>query len=121
MIEVQWRHKEELMRDFWPWKWLVVSKHFKGTKVWSWEFHRKGSDIWYHNFKGHRGCIPWRREVWETTKFTLRLGRYIIGVGKLDRNYYYGKTNVLTIKRNGMPVWVNLGHSCGLHYHPELN
>lgn len=121
MIEVQWRYKGELMRDFWPWKWLSISRHFSGTKVWSWEFHWKGSDVWYHNFKRHHGKVPWNRLAWKATKLTLRLGRYIIGVGKIDRNYYYGKINVLVIKKGGLPVWVNLGHSCGMYYHPEFN
>jgi hypothetical protein len=93
------------MNDYFIFRWLQFSKHFDGCKFWAWEFHWKGSDIWYHNFKRSRnlGGICFNR-----TRLTLRLGKYIIVISDfiyVDMEAYYKGVALLKVVDKGKVVF----------------
>ncbi len=87
------------MTDYFIFSWLQLSKHFKGHKQWSWEFHWKGSNAWYHNFRKIR--TEKARFCFIKTKLTLRFGKRLMVIGGFDMVKYYRDVKVLKIKHGG--------------------
>ncbi len=111
-MRIKWLYNEETFTDFW-WLWgnVGVAKHFEGVSIWCMEFHWKGSRAWYYNF--------WRRHdfngVWETTRLTLRLGKWIVVFGGYPLPKCYKHTKVLEVSRFWKRVPVKFGKDYEQH------
>lgn len=122
MTVVTWAWRGQIMRDFFVFPWLQLSTHFKGESIWAWEFHWKGSNGWYQNF---RRCVGKDKDdCWNRTRLTLRLGKYIIVVGGVDIKTYYKNVILLKMVCRGKVVFqvpVNVDHEYGYVEADTLN
>ncbi len=94
---ITWEWRKQIMIDYFIFSWLHFSKHFKSVKHWSWEFHWNGSNVWYHNFRRHETD----KGVFTVTKLTIRFGKRLMVVGKVNMTKYYKDVKVLEIKHGG--------------------
>ncbi len=95
---IKWEWRGQIMTDYFPVSWLQVSRHFEGHKYWSWEFHWKGSNAWYRNFRRYNTD---RKFGWAKTRLTFRFGKHIMVIGIVDMVKYYKDVKVLEIKYRG--------------------
>ncbi len=103
MMTIKWEWRGRRMTDYRPWPWLLFAKHLDGVKYWSWSFHWKGSSAFWLNFKRRHDSVTKYRFV--HTKFTLRLGTYIVVFGGVNLEQYYRQVKVLEIKDGGMVTY----------------
>ena len=96
MKKVIWEWHGQIMKDYWLFNWIQISKHFKGVSLWAVEFHRKNSNKWYRNLSKRTV-----RGGWKSSRLTIRSGRRIVGIGKMDILKYYDSVNILSITESG--------------------
>ncbi len=110
MKRIVWEWRKQIMVDYFIFPWLQFSRHFEGTSNWSWEFHWKNSNAWFHNFRRHvygDGISTFKR-----TRLTLRFGKRLMVIGGFDMVKYYKDVKVLEIKHGGKVTY---------QYMPQLN
>jgi hypothetical protein len=100
MKVVIWSWRKQIKTDYWLTSWLQLSSHFSGVREWAVELHWKDSNRWWYNL--HRRKIGSR---WKHSRVTVRLGKYIISVGGLDRKKYYDNVRVLRVINKGKTVY----------------
>jgi hypothetical protein len=103
MTKVIWSFKGEVMTDYFLFSWLQLSRHLENKKIWSWSFHWQGSHAWYNNFKRH--YHPSESKGFQYTRLTLRLGRRLFVIGKVDTERYYRDVVLLKMVCGGKVVF----------------
>ncbi len=99
MKTIKWQWRGRIMTDRFMFPWLQFSKHLDGGKHWSWEFHWKGSNAWYYNFRRYYDEISTHQFL--RTRLTFRLGVHIIVFGATDMERYYSDVEVLQVMDKG--------------------
>lgn len=106
MKRIKWQWRGQVMTDYFFFRWLQFSRHFKGVTHWSWTFYWKGSRKWYYNFKQYQSAnIYPMRKGFARTALTFRLGKYIISFSVVDLNKYYRDVQVLEVKDKGKIIY----------------
>ncbi len=102
MKTITWEWRKKIITDYFIFPWLQISRHFEGTKNWSYAFHWKNGHVWYHNFRRH---VADDRHMFLNTRLTLRFGKRIICFGNVDMNRYYRDVKVLVVKNAGKIIY----------------
>lgn len=95
---ITWEWRKQVMVDYFVFSWMLFSRHFEGRRYWSWQFHWKASNVWYHNFRRH---VADRSHGFTNTRLTIRFGRRLMVIGGFDMKRYYRDVKVLEIKHGG--------------------
>lgn len=98
------------MKDRFLFSWLHLSQHFKGVKLWGWEFHWKGSRAWYHNFKRHSANKGSKYAAFTKTRLTFRLGRWLVSFGNVDKNVYYRDVHVVKVTKGKKLLMIDVDY-----------
>ncbi len=96
---ITWEWRKQVMKDYFILPWVQVSQHFKNERHWSYEFHWKGSNAWYCNFRRQKYDS---QHKFSNTRLTLRFGKHLIVIGGVNMDRYYNSVKVLEIKDRGI-------------------
>jgi hypothetical protein len=90
--------------------------------LFGWEFHWKGTAVWYHNFRRHapkkfvqithvdgKVVNAIAEGVFSRTRLTLRLGRRFLIIGRQNTSDYYRDVKVLRITQGGKVLFPHVG------------
>lgn len=105
---ITWEWRKQIMVDYFVFSWLQFSRHFEGNPHWSWEFHWKHSNAWYHNFRRH---VAHPGHGFKSTRLTIRFGQRIMVIGSVDMKTYYKNVKVLKIKDGGKTAYRYIEYS----------